>query len=415
MNVPYFRPSIGEEEKAAVAAVLNSGWLTSGKAVKDFESRFAAFVGAPHAVAVNSCTAALHLSLEAVGVGPGDAVLVPAMTFAATAAVVRHLGARPVLVDCDSVTLCVDPAAMEMAILTWKGKERLKAMIPMHYGGQPADMDRLAPMASKHGLAVVEDAAHALPAYSRQSEGKPWRMVGTLSPLTCYSFYANKCITTGEGGMIVGNDAALVERARTMSLHGLSKSAWSRFESKGSWYYEIVAPGFKYNLTDLAAAIGVAQLAKANQFFEQRARIARLYAARLAALGEFVETHTELPDRRSSWHVCPIRLHLDRLTIDRARFMEILKERGIVCSVHWMPLHLHPYYKQTYGYQPEDLPVAAREWMRLISLPIFPTMTEEEVDYVCDSIKAVAIEHRKITRRPAIAARNTAGTGIYGD
>jgi len=409
MNIPYFRPSIGEKEKTAVNAILTSGWLTTGQAVKKFETQFAEYLGVPHAVAVNSCTAALHLALEASGVGAGSAVLVPTMTFAATAAVALHAGARPVLVDCDPVTLCMDPDALEQAIATWHGKETLRAVIPMHYGGQMADMDRLSSIARRAGLAVIEDAAHSLPAFSRESAGQPWRKVGTTSPLSCFSFYANKCITTGEGGMVVSTDSELADRVRMMSLHGLSKSAWSRFESHGSWYYEIVAPGFKYNLTDVAAAIGCAQLDNADLFREQRRQVAAMYAQRLSAIHEFIEPPVELSDRQSSWHLYPIRLHLDRLTIDRAQFINRLKAAGITCTVHWMPLHLHPFYRQTYSYRPSDYPVASAEWQRLISLPIYPSMTEQEVDYVCASIGAVVADSRRSTFAPSVLATGTLG------
>ncbi|MBI3666852.1 MAG: DegT/DnrJ/EryC1/StrS family aminotransferase [Acidobacteria bacterium] len=402
MNISYFRPSIGEKEKAAVNAVLSSGWLTTGRAVKEFEGRFAAYLGVPHAVAVNSCTAALHLALEATGVRQTDIVLVPTMTFAATAAVVRHLGARPVLVDCDPVTLCIDPGAVEATARDWSRRGNLKALIPMHYGGQMADMDRLTEVSRRFGMRVIEDAAHALPAFLRQGPGHPWRSVGHTAPLTCFSFYANKCITTGEGGMVVTHSAELAERIRMMSLHGLSRSAWTRFDGKGSWYYEIMEPGFKYNLTDVAAAIGLAQLGKADDFWQQRQRIAGSYLARLAMYSDFLELHTELNDRKSSWHLYPIRLRLEQLDIDRAQFMEELKQCGITCSVHWMPLHLHPYYRRSYGYRPEDFPIASQQWPRLVSLPIYPDMTEQELEYVCDSAGSVLRRHAK-RRRAAVA------------
>ncbi len=393
MTIPFFRPEIGPEEKSAVMSVLDSGWLTTGRAVQDFEKRFAAYLGVPHAVAVNSCTAALHLALEAAGIGRDDLVLVPAMTFAATAEVVRYFGARPVLVDCEPRTLCVDPRAMEAAAEKWSRTGRLKAMIPMHYGGQMADMPAMNAIARRYGLQVIEDAAHALPAYLRESADGPWIPVGQTAPVTCFSFYANKCITTGEGGMLVTQDPAIAERARMMSLHGLSKNAWSRFEARGSWYYEIVEAGFKYNLTDVAAAIGIAQLEKADDFWRRRRRVAAGYAERLARYAEFVECPVEIDGRQSSWHLYPIRLRLERLTIDRGVFIEELKQRGITCSVHWMPLHLHPYYRQNSGYRPEEFPVASAVWERLVSLPIFPQMTESEMDHVADAIGAAVGTH----------------------
>lgn len=403
MNVPYFRPSIGEQEKAAVNGVLDSGWLTTGEVTRRFETAFAEYVGARHAVAVNSCTAALHLALEAAGVQAGDAVLVPAMTFAATAEVVRYLGARPVLVDCDPVTLCVDPDAMRQVAETWSELGRLKAMMPMHYGGQMADMFRLNALAKEFGLVVIEDAAHTLPAYIEDAQGA-WHAAGTTAAATCFSFYANKCITTGEGGMLVTGDEQLARRAQIMSLHGLSKDAWNRFDSRGSWYYEIIDAGFKYNLTDIAAAIGLTQLGKAGELWQQRRQVAARYRERLAEWADYVEVPREIAGRKSSWHLYAIRLHLDRLSIDRAQFIEELKQRGVTCSVHWMPLHLHPYYRQTYGYCAGDYPVASAEWQRLISLPIFPGMRDEEVDYVCRAVGEVSLAHRRNNHPAGVCA-----------
>lgn len=393
-TIPYFRPSIGQEERKAVDDVLASGWLTSGRVVKRFEEKFAAYIGMPRAVAVNSCTAGLHLALEALGVGRGDAVLVPAMTFTATAAVVCHLGARPVLVDCDEETLCIDPEDLKAKAAQWAGRGGLKAIIAMHYGGQMADMARVAEVAAATGVPVVEDAAHALPAYYRKSADHPWQSVGATSAVTCFSFYANKCITTGEGGMAVTGDAEIADRMRVMSLHGLSRSAWNRFQAGGSWYYEVASPGFKYNMTDVAAAIGIEQLEKADHFCHLRTRVSQMYADRLEDLAGLIELPTLLENRRSSWHIYPIRMRPGRLGIDRAEFIQALAARGVTCSVHWMPLHLHPHYRDAYGYRPEDFPVASRVWPRLVSLPIFPDMTPDEVEYVCDSVRDVVEEHR---------------------
>jgi perosamine synthetase len=404
MNIPYFRPSIGAEEKAAVNKVLESGWLTTGQAVRNFETAFAAYLGVRHAVALNSCTAALHLALEAAGVRSGDAVLVPAMTFAATAEVVRYLDATPILVDCDPETLCVDPDAMQEAAARWSRRTSLKAMIPMHYGGQMADMFRMRQIADRYGITMIEDAAHALPASIRENAQSPWKSVGTTAPLTCFSFYANKCITTGEGGMLTTDDPELAERVRMMSLHGLSKSAWNRFDTRGSWYYEIVEAGFKYNLTDLAGAIGLEQLKKADMFWQQRRAVAAQYTSMLAEYGDLLDTPPEIENRQSSWHLYPIKLRLDRLGIDRAQFIEELKALGITCSVHWMPLHLHPYYRERYQYKPEHLPVASSVWPRLVSLPIFPNMTEAETAYVCDSVGALVQKHARQSHPVAVCA-----------
>ena len=398
MNIPYFRPSIGAEEKAAVDKVLSSGWLTSGQAVKDFETEFADFLGARHAVAVNSCTASLHLALEAAGVGPGDLVLVPTLTFAATAAAVRYLGAQPVFVDSDPTTLCIDPEDAGRVAAKWSYRGPLKAILAVHYGGQMADIDRLHRIANRWGMTLIEDAAHALPAHTRSGPQAPWRSVGTTSKLTCFSFYANKCITTGEGGMAVTDDEALAERMRMMSLHGLSRSAWNRFSARGSWYYEIEELGFKYNMTDVAAAIGLEQLKKADMFEQKRRAVAERYNERLAGCQEFLELPTELPDRRSSWHIYPLRLRLDALNVDRSEFIADLADRSVSCSVHWMPLHLHPNYRAEFGCRPNDHPVANAEWRRLASLPIFPGMTMAEADFVCDAVVATATSNKARAR-----------------
>lgn len=383
-TIPFFRPSVGEGEKAAVMAVLDSGWLTTGKTTKDFEAEFAKSVGAKHAVALNSCTAALHLALEAIGLEQGDQVLVPNMTFAATAEVVRYFGATPVLVDCEAETLCIDPALAREAAVKASATGKLKAILPMHYGGQMADMDAMHAIGKDFSIPVIEDAAHTLPAFRQDSAGV-WRNVGEGSAAACFSFYANKCITTGEGGMATTDDEALADRMRMMSLHGLSRSAWNRFESKGSWYYEIVAPGFKYNLTDVASALGRVQLTRADEFWQGRRRVAARYLE-LLANHPGLELPVEREDRQSSWHLFCVKLNLDALRIDRAAVVEEMKAAGITCSVHWMPLHLHPYYKQTYGFAPEEYPVSNALWPRIFSLPIFPGMTDEEVEYVAESL-----------------------------
>ena len=402
MTIPFFKPSIGQEEKDTVMEVLDGGWLTTGKFCKRFEEEFADYVGAKYAIALNSCTAALHLALDAVGVQSGDTVLVPTQTFAATAEVVRYFGARPVMVDCDAKALLIDPDKLDAAAAEWAKTGTLKAMIPMHYGGQMVDCDRMKAIADKYGIALIEDAAHTLPAYYRSNEQSPWRPAGSTAPITCFSFYANKCITTGEGGMVTTDDEKLAERMRMMSLHGLSKNAWSRFEAKGSWYYEIVEAGYKYNLTDVAAAVGLGQLHRANELWQERRRLAARYHELLAPLAEFVEVHPELENRQSSWHLYPLKLKLDTLSIDRAQFIDELKEHGITCSVHWMPLHLHPYYVKNYGYQPDDFPVANAVWQRLVSIPLYPGMTEEQQQYVVNAVGAVA--RQNVKKREAVLA-----------
>lgn len=397
MSVPFFRPSITDDEIEGVVASLRSGWLTTGPRTKEFETAFARTVGVKHAVAVNSCTAALHLALDAVGLRRGDMVLVPTMTFAATAEVVRYFDAIPIFVDCEPDSLCIDvraAAATLSALHTGKPVAGLtppygpvRAIIPMHYGGQMADVDGIRALADKHGLAVVEDAAHALPAFTRSGANAPWRSVGTTADITCFSFYANKCITTGEGGMAVTDSDEKAERMRVMSLHGMSKDAWKRFTSEGSWYYEIVAPGFKYNMTDLAAAIGVVQLRRASALWEGRRRAVDWYRTDLAQVPG-IDLPTEGSDRRHSWHLFAVRLDLNKWPA-RGAVIEGMRARGIGASVHWMPLHLHPYYRTTYGLGPGLFPVAEAAWPRLVSLPLYPDMTRDDVAAVCQAIAAL--------------------------
>src|SRR5271167_3106084 len=376
-------PEIGEQDIAAVADALRSGWVTAGPRVKEFEAQFARFTGAAHAVAVNSGTAALHLALEAAGIKAGDEVLVPTMTFAATAEVVIQLGARPVLVDCVSDTLNVDPAALERAVTS-----RTKAIIPVHFAGHPCDMDALLELAAARGLTVVEDAAHALPARWR---GK---MVGTIGDLTCFSFYATKTITTGEGGMITTEDAAWADRMRMMSLHGISKDAWKRYTAEGSWRYEIIAPGYKYNMTDIAAALGLSQLVRCDDFLRARIRCSKLYDQGFAGACA-IQTPISHNDIEHAWHLYVIRLDLEQLRIDRDQVIELLKQRNIGVAVHFIPLHLHPYYRDKYGYTPADFPNASAAFERIISLPIYPRLTDAEVGEVVDAVIGITREYRR--------------------
>jgi perosamine synthetase len=311
------------------------------------------------------------------------------MTFAATAEVVRYFDAKPLLVDCREDDFNIDCGHARIVASAAKVKgERLRAIIPVHFGGQVVDMAGVRSLADEFELTVIEDAAHCCPAFYRASPAHPWKSVGSESAVACYSFYANKCITTGEGGMACTNDDALAERMRIMSLHGISKDAWKRFTAEGSWYYEIVAPGFKYNLTDIAAAMGIHQLRKADAFRVERVRVASRYRELLGGVGQLI-LPTEHPDRQHSWHLFAIRLRLDRLTIDRATVIDSLKEAGIGASVHWMPLHMHPYYRQTYGYRPEDLPVSAKLYPGIISLPVFPGMSDDDVVTVCEALKSI--------------------------
>ncbi len=409
--VPFFRPNISDAEIDEVVATLRSGWLTTGPRVKRFEEEFARAVGAPHAVAVNSCTAALHLAVEALNLKAGEAVIVPTLTFAATAEIVRYLGAIPLLVDCDPETLNLDledagrkldALASGRAVAGVPAGTKVVGMLPVHVGGLMLDVATVNAFAKARGLWVVEDAAHSFPASWRPSPAEDWQRCGEdTSAISCFSFYANKTITTGEGGMATTFDGELADRMRRMSLHGLSQDAWKRYSGGGKWDYRILAPGFKYNLTDVAAAIGIHQLARAESLRVEREAIAKRFAEAFADTEEL-----DLPpmpsDRIHSWHLFPIRLRLDRVSISRNTVIDELRERGIACSVHWRPLHLHPYYEDNFGWRPEDLPVATATWERLISLPIFPGMRDEEIETVVENVRAVCRDNR---RRLSTAAR----------
>jgi dTDP-4-amino-4,6-dideoxygalactose transaminase len=396
-QVPFYRPDIREPEIQEVVDALRSGWLTTGPRVKRFEETFAAAVGAPHAVALNSCTAALHLAVHALGLRPGDGVLVPTLTFAATAEVIRYEGGIPILVDCDPVTLNMDLQQAERTAAFLKSGGalaglprdlRIVGIIPVHVGGMMMNVDGIKAFAARHGLWVVEDAAHAFPAAWRRP-GEAWQFCGQrTSEVSCFSFYANKTITTGEGGMAVTDNPDLAARIRLLSLHGLSHDAWGRYSGTGSWDYRILAPGYKYNMTDVAAAIGIHQLARAEEMRRDREAIALDYRRRLGDVEELDLPPTDA-DRLHSWHLFPIRLRLENLTIDRNAFIRELGQAGVACSVHWRPLHLHPYYEETFGWQATDLPAASAVWQRTVSLPLFSTMSGTEIDAVVDAVRAL--------------------------
>ena len=401
-TVPFLRPHLGEDEIDEVVKTLRSGWLTTGPKVKEFERKFAAAVNGKFAVAVNSCTAALHLAVEAMGLCEGQAVLVPTMTFAATAEIILYKNAIPILVDCDPVTGNMDLEDAERKLTRLRAGElpiencqnvKVVGIIPVHVGGYMLSVSEIKNFAKKHNLWIIEDAAHAFPAAWRESRDAEWEYCGEdTAAVTCYSFYANKTITTGEGGMAVTNNEVLAERIRLMSLHGLSHDAWGRYSGNGSWDYRIILPGYKYNLTDIAAAIGLHQLARGEKMRQERQDIALYY---LEALSDVAEI--ELPpwddDRIHSWHLFPIRLNLERLTIGRNEFMEELKGRGVGCSVHWRPLHLHPLYMQRYGWTENDFPSATWYWSRVISLPIFSSMTIGEMIHVVSTVKNLCADY----------------------
>ncbi|MBI3416140.1 MAG: DegT/DnrJ/EryC1/StrS family aminotransferase [Verrucomicrobia bacterium] len=383
LTIPFYKPSIGEDEIAEVVDTLRKGWLTTGPKTKQFEREFSQYLKHTHSVAVNSATAALHLSLEAIGLKAGDAVLVPTMTFTATAEVVRYFNAHPILVDCRPEDFNLDVADAERKLQAAKKRgENVVAIMPVHYGGQIGDAAGVTELARKHNLIIIEDAAHCCPAFYRDNEASPWQTVGTSGHISCYSFYANKTITTGEGGMACTEREDFADRMRIMSLHGISRDAWKRFTAEGSWYYEVIAPGFKYNLTDIAASLGIHQLRRADELHQKRTRLAELYNELLKDVAELVLPRVQ-PNRIHSWHLYVIRLKLDKLTTNRADFIVKLKEAGIGTSVHWMPLHMHPYYREKFGYQPADLPCAASIYPEIISLPLWPDLSESDVRHIC--------------------------------
>jgi dTDP-4-amino-4,6-dideoxygalactose transaminase len=381
--LPFSQPDIEQAEIDEVVDTLRSGWITTGPKTKEFERRFAEYIGTHHAIAVNSCTGGLHVALAAAGVGPGDEVIVPTMTFCSTANVVIHLGATPVIVDVAPDTLNIAPQSLEAAVTS-----RTKAVIPVHLYGHPCDMDRINEIAKTHRLLVVEDAAHAVAAEWRG------RRIGSFSPATAFSFYAIKNLTTAEGGMITTNDGEYAGRMRILALHGISRDAWKRYSTEGSWYYEVSVPGFKYNLTDLQAALGLHQLARLEAMTQRRAELSAQYHAGLCDLPE-IQLPTARPGIRHAWHLYAIRLRLEMLKINRAEFIEYLKAEGIGTSVHFIPLHRQPYYRDRFGFQPVDFPVADAAYHRLISLPLYTRMTERDVDDVVEAVRRVVQRNRQ--------------------
>lgn len=382
--VSFHKPLIGQEEIDEVVDTLRSGWLTTGPKTQKFEKAFAQYVGSEFAVAVNSCTAGLHLALAATNVGPEHEVITTPYTFAATAEVVLYTGAKPVLVDIERDGFNIDVNKIERAITP-----KTRAIIPVHFAGQPCDMEAILDIARRHNLTVIEDAAHAVAA---EYHGKK---IGTISPLTVFSFYATKNLTTGEGGMVTTNDRALADRVRSLSLHGLSRDAWKRYSKAGSWYYEILHLGYKYNLTDIQSAIGLHQLAKIEKFLDDRRRLVELYDQSLAELPE-VMLPPHGTNGRHAWHLYVVRLRTDKLRISRDEVITKLAEQGIGTSVHFIPLHLHPFYRTTFGWAPGDFPNALRTYESAISLPLYPQMEPHDVrDRVVATLKQVIHENRR--------------------
>ncbi len=383
--IPYCRHSIAEEEIEEVILTLRSSWLTSGPKTQSFEKAFADYIGCEHAVAVSSCTAALHLGLSAYGIGAGDEVITTPLTFCATAEVIEYQQAKPVFVDIEPKTFNIDPKLVEEKI-----SSRTKAIIPVHYGGIPCDMSLIYDIAEKHDLKVIEDAAHAMGSIYQN------RKIGSFGNPTAFSFYPTKNMTTVEGGVVTTNDAEIADRLRVLSLHGISKDAWKRYSSEGQWYYEVHHLGYKYNFTDLQAALGIQQLKKLDNFNLIREEYAKIYFDALKDVPEL-----RLPQLyhdyfgglssdgfKNSWHLFVLMLEPDRLKIDRTQFIQELKTRGIGTSVHFIPLHVQPYYSKKYGYKEGDFPAAEKAATEVLSLPMCPQLTFEQHDHVVTTLLA---------------------------
>lgn len=383
MQIPFHKPCITEEEISEVIDSLRAGWLTMGPKTAKFEEEFAKYIGSRYSIAVNSCTAALHLALKAIDLKPCDEVIIPTMTFTATGEVVCYFNARPVIVDVDKETHNIDIKAIEKAITP-----KTRAIIPVHFTGQPCDMDKLKQIAEKYNLIIIEDAAHALPAWFNNKK------IGTIGDMTCFSFYATKTLATGEGGMITTENDEWAEKIKILRLHGISKDAWKRYTAEGSWYYEVIEAGYKYNMTDIQASLGIAQLKKVEWMWEKRKYIAERYTEAFKDSDAIIPPYVK-SDRISAWHLYVIKLNLESLKIDRAKFIEELKAKGIGTSVHFIPLHRHPFYRNAFGYRSQDFPVSEWLYERIISLPIYPAMTGEEISYVIEGVIDVCTRFKR--------------------
>jgi dTDP-4-amino-4,6-dideoxygalactose transaminase len=391
-QVPFHRPAIGPAEEREVIDTLRSGWITTGPKTKKFEQEFAAYVGARNALAVAHCTGALHLALFALGIGPGDEVITTPFTFTATAEVMGYLGARPVFVDIEPDTFNIDPAKIEQALASGMHRN-VRALMPVHFAGQACDMDRICAIARRHNLKIVEDAAHAVGS-ARMMDGRGMVKVGTIGDLSCFSFYATKNITSAEGGMITTEDDALAAKIAVASLHGMDRDAWKRYDSSGSWFYEIHDTGFKYNLSDVHSAIGIAQLRRVEELTRRRQSIARAYNEAFANDPALQVPITEAGVEHA-WHLYVMRLRPAALKVNRNQFVDLLRARGVGTSVHCIPLNTMDFYQQRYGYRTGDFPVAEDVYSRCFSLPIFPAMSNEDIAYVIESVRTVAREFRR--------------------
>ena len=375
--IPFHKPYLTDDEINEVIDALKSGWWTTGPKAVRFENEFNSYIGSRFSVAVSSWTAAAHLALEAINLKPGDEVIVPSFTFTACAEIVCYFKAKPVIVDVQRDTYNIDPKEIEKAIT-----KNTKVIIPVHYGGQPCDMDEILDIARKNNLYIIEDAAHALPSFYK---GK---IIGTLGDVTCFSFYATKTLATGEGGMICTDNEEVAKRCSIMRLHGINSDAWKRYSKEGSWYYEVVAPGYKYNFTDIQAGLGLAQLKKVNEMQTKRKQIFNLYNEGFRD-NELIRLYKIKGDRISSHHLYPVELNLNRLKINRSRFIDELKERGIGVSVHFIPLYRHPYYQETFNLKPEDYPISENIYPGIITLPIWPGMKISQIEQVIDNVNSL--------------------------
>lgn len=388
-RVPFHRPSIGQEEIDEVTRTLNSGWLTTGPVTEQFEREFREYLGVPYAQAVNSCTAALHLALAALGIGPGAEVITTPLTFCATVNTILHVGATPVLADVGA------DGNIDAAAVAARVNDRTRAVIPVHLAGLPCNMDSLWALARRHDLRVIEDSAHAVGSWYRgwpTGAGNP--ATGGFSDASAFSFYATKNLTTGEGGMVTTHNEALADSIKLLCLHGISRNAWDRYSDRGHWYYQVLEAGFKYNLSDIQSAIGLHQLRKLEHFQDIRTRYARLYNELLADVEEF-ELPPDKEDCRHSWHLYMLRLNLEKLSITRDEFISQLKAKGVGTSVHFIPIPLHPFFA-AYAHRPENrCPLAMALYPRLVSLPLYPAMTEAQVEYVAESAKTIARQGRR--------------------
>lgn len=376
--LPYSLPLIGKEEIQEVTETLESGWLSKGPKVQQFEKEFAAFVGAKHAVAVNSCTAALFLALKAKGIGPGDEVITSPLTFSSTANTIIHTGATPVFADIDQNTLNIDPVNLEAAVTP-----RTKAVVPVHFGGQSCDMDAILAIAQNHGLFVLEDAAHAVYTTYKQ------RMIGSIGDATAFSFYATKNLATGEGGMLTTDDEELADKIRVLSLHGMSKAAWNRYSSNGSWYYEVESPGYKMNMFDLQAALGLHQLKRLDDMQKRREEIAGRYQTAFQQIPGLITPFVH-DDGRHAWHLYVLQVDDKKAGVTRSEMITALKDKyNIGTSVHFIPVHIHPYYQKQFGYKEADFPNAMNYYKRTLSLPLYPSMSDDDVDDVIEAVRDI--------------------------